>query len=81
MVCLYFDNNLRIRNIQLSTYSGFFAFTLMCFNSGDAILNDGIFFGFTKWVWLVIFNQALGGMLISHFNSRNLRELGSEVRR
>jgi UDP-sugar transporter A1/2/3 len=53
-----------ITNIQMCSVSMLFS-AIMCWNDIDVILSKGVFFGFNYTVWLVVLNQAIGGVLIA----------------
>ncbi|KAJ3121222.1 hypothetical protein HK098_003899 [Nowakowskiella sp. JEL0407] len=58
------ESSLWIRNIQLGIFSLLFAIPTMWFDSSD-IIKYGFFSGYTNLTWLVIFNQALGGIVVA----------------
>jgi UDP-galactose transporter len=53
-----------ITNIQMCSVSMLFSIFL-CWNDRDVILSKGVFYGFSYTVWLMIINQAIGGVLIA----------------
>jgi len=59
------NTSMWIRNIQLALFSGFFSFALMVMKAGDEISSNGLLSGYTGWVWVVVFNQAIGGICVS----------------
>ncbi|KAJ3277231.1 hypothetical protein HK104_003524 [Borealophlyctis nickersoniae] len=59
------DTNMWIRNIQLGLFGT--AFSVLPVLSADLqkVIKDGFFSGYTPLTWVVIFNQAIGGLLVS----------------
>jgi UDP-sugar transporter A1/2/3 len=53
------------RNIQLSLFGSLTSFVVMITNDYSGIETNGFFFGYTPLVWVVIFNQALGGLVVA----------------
>ena len=62
-----------VRNIQLGMFGSFLGVVTMFAKDGDKIQTQGIFFGYTPVVWLVVAMQAFGGLLVAvvvkHANS------------
>jgi len=54
-----------LRNVQLGSYSVVIGLIGMEINDGNKITEKGFFFGYTKLVWIVIFMQAFGGLLVA----------------
>lgn len=58
--------SLWVRNVQLSFYSLFPAFFVgVLFKDGQDIARDGFFAGYNFVVWLAIFFQAFGGLVVA----------------
>ena len=54
-----------IRNIQLGIYGTVIGLIGMRVKDGDKIDEKGIMFGYSILVWIVIFMQAFGGLLVA----------------
>ncbi|KAG1972212.1 UDP-galactose translocator [Pimephales promelas] len=54
-----------MRNIQLGIFGTLLGLLGMWWNDGAAIAEKGFLFGYTPLVWVVIFNQAFGGLLVA----------------
>lgn len=54
-----------IRNIQLALCGAFFSFWAMVLSDFSLIMSSGFFQGYTVLTWLVVINQALGGLLVA----------------
>ncbi|ORX85628.1 nucleotide-sugar transporter [Basidiobolus meristosporus CBS 931.73] len=54
-----------VRNIQLGIPGTLFSLIAMLFNDGMAISTDGFFQGYDFLTWIVVLNQALGGLLVA----------------
>ncbi|XP_056121269.1 UDP-galactose translocator [Rhinichthys klamathensis goyatoka] len=54
-----------MRNIQLGIFGTLLGLLGMWWNDGAAIADKGFLFGYTPLVWVVIFNQAFGGLLVA----------------
>lgn len=54
-----------LRNIQLGSYSVIIGLIGMKINDGTKVSQKGFFFGYTNLVWIVIFMQAFGGLLVA----------------
>ena len=54
-----------IRNIQLGIYGTVIGLIGMRVKDGDKIDEKGIMFGYSTLVWIVIFMQAFGGLLVA----------------
>ncbi|CAK9112211.1 UDP-N-acetylglucosamine transporter (Golgi UDP-GlcNAc transporter) (Solute carrier family 35 member A3) [Durusdinium trenchii] len=57
--------SLYIRNIQLASFGVILGLIPCALHDYDRIAEGGFFQGYDKWVWAVILNQALGGLLVS----------------
>ncbi|GMM51407.1 hypothetical protein DASB73_023650 [Starmerella bacillaris] len=58
--------SLWVRNVQLAFYSIFPALFLGVFvKDGKKIAENGFFYGYTALTWIVIFQQAFGGVLVA----------------
>ncbi|XP_057678799.1 CMP-sialic acid transporter [Corythoichthys intestinalis] len=59
------DTSLWVRNIQM--YLSGIACTLMgvLLNDGDKVIEHGFFYGYTPWVWFVVFMGSVGGLYTS----------------
>ncbi|XP_033124564.1 UDP-galactose translocator-like [Anneissia japonica] len=57
--------SLWLRNIQLGLLGAVLGLGAMWLKDGEAIQEKGFFFGYTKYVWMVIALQALGGLLVA----------------
>eukprot|EP00117_Sycon_ciliatum_P016034 scpid19399/ scgid3055/ UDP-galactose translocator; Solute carrier family 35 member A2; UDP-galactose transporter len=54
-----------MRNIQLGVFGTVIGLVGMLMNDGTAVAKNGFFYGYTGWVWFVIFMQAFGGLLVA----------------
>ncbi|XP_068713807.1 UDP-galactose translocator-like [Montipora foliosa] len=54
-----------LRNIQLGLYGTVIGLTGMYVKDGDKIADKGFLFGYSRVVWIVIFMQAFGGLLVA----------------
>ena len=54
-----------MRNIQLGIYGTVIGLIGMLIKDGDKIDTKGMMFGYTTVVWIVIFMQAFGGLLVA----------------
>lgn len=54
-----------IRNIQLALCGALFSFCAMMLSDFSLIRSAGFFQGYTVLTWLVVINQALGGLLVA----------------
>ena len=54
-----------LRNIQLGLYGTVIGIIGMEINDGAKIAEKGLLFGYTTVVWIVIFMQAFGGLLVA----------------
>jgi UDP-sugar transporter A1/2/3 len=54
-----------MRNIQLGLFGMMFSFMTMMFTDGVQIMEKGMFHGYNIITWMVVFNQALGGLLVA----------------
>lgn len=57
--------NLWTRNIQLGIFSIFFSLLAMMLKDGDEIFEVGMCYGYNTLTWIVILNQALGGLFVA----------------
>lgn len=69
---MYFEKILKgsktsvwLRNIQLGIYGTIIGLVGMHIKDGDKIDDKGMLFGYTTVVWIVIFMQAFGGLLVA----------------
>ncbi|KAJ3278850.1 hypothetical protein HK104_001971 [Borealophlyctis nickersoniae] len=58
-------NNIWIRNIQLALFTLSFSLVPIFTRDLPHILRNGFFSGYTPLTWVVILNQAVGGLLVS----------------
>jgi UDP-galactose transporter len=54
-----------LRNVQLGMYGIVIGWIGMWIKDGKKIQESGFFTGYTGLVWLVVFNQAFGGLLVA----------------
>ena len=54
-----------LRNIQLGMFGSLLGVIGMFVNDGAKIKQNGLFFGYSKLVWLVVVMQAFGGLLVA----------------
>nr|XP_033778753.1 UDP-galactose translocator [Geotrypetes seraphini] len=54
-----------LRNVQLSLFGTSLGLLVLWYNDGPAVAKQGFFFGYTPMVWIVILNQAFGGLLVA----------------
>ena len=57
--------SLWMRNIQLSLFGSLTAVLGMMINDGGAVMSLGFFYGYNFLVFFVVFQQALGGLIVS----------------
>ena len=69
---MYFEKILKgskaslwLRNVQLGTFGVIIGLVGMMFKDGAKVRETGFFTGYTLVVWLVVFNQAFGGLLVA----------------
>ena len=69
---IYFEKILKgsevsvwIRNVQLSSLSLPLALATALLTDGAQIADRGLLFGFDLWVWFVILQNAMGGLLVA----------------
>ncbi|CAF1117253.1 unnamed protein product [Adineta steineri] len=54
-----------VRNIQLAIFGIIFGLLIVFFFDYKAVMDKGFFQGYTTIVWIVIFLQAIGGLIIA----------------
>ena len=54
-----------LRNVQLGMYGIVIGLIGMWIKDGEKIQERGFFTGYTTLVWLVVYNQAFGGLLVA----------------
>ncbi|XP_051865732.1 UDP-galactose translocator isoform X2 [Pristis pectinata] len=54
-----------LRNVQLGLFGTLLGLGALWSKDGPAVAEKGFFFAYTPMVWCVIFNQALGGLLVA----------------
>ncbi|ORZ03904.1 nucleotide-sugar transporter-domain-containing protein [Syncephalastrum racemosum] len=54
-----------VRNLQLGVCGATFSFVGMLLADGVAVWQHGMFHGYSLLTWLVVINQALGGLLVA----------------
>jgi len=54
-----------LRNVQLGIYGTLIGLIGMQIKDGDKIAEKGLLFGYSNVVWIVIFMQAFGGLLVA----------------
>ncbi|KAJ1560615.1 hypothetical protein HK096_007904, partial [Nowakowskiella sp. JEL0078] len=59
------ESSIWIRNIQLGLFSLLFSVIGMIASDSFLILEFGFFKGYSTLVWMVVVNQALGGLLVA----------------
>lgn len=59
------QSNIWVRNIQLGIFGIFFSFVTMVINDGEEIRVKGMFYGYNTLTAMVIFNQAIGGLIVA----------------
>jgi len=57
--------SLYVRNIQLGFIGIVFGLVAMFVNDGDKVISKGFFFGYDAVVWIVIFLQSFGGIMVA----------------
>ncbi|XP_055520996.1 UDP-galactose translocator [Leucoraja erinacea] len=69
---VYFERMLKgssasvwLRNVQLGLFGTLLGLVAMWSKEGTAIVQKGFFHAYTPMVWVVVFNQALGGLLVA----------------
>jgi UDP-sugar transporter A1/2/3 len=72
MAGVYFEKILKnsnasiwTRNIQLGMFGTFFALLTVYLNDGMGVSEKGFFFGYTPLVWVNIFIQSFGGLIVA----------------
>jgi len=58
-------DSLWVRNAQLATFGITLGLTIGIFRDGEKIMERGYFQGFTYMTWCVIFDNAVGGLLVA----------------
>ena len=59
------EGSLWLRNIQLALFGLILGMGGVLINDGRQIMELGFFYGYNRWTIAVIFNQALGGLIIA----------------
>lgn len=59
------DASVWLRNVQLGMFGSITALLTMAVKDGVKISDDGVFYGYSILVWLVISQQALGGLIVA----------------
>ncbi|CAF3345558.1 unnamed protein product [Rotaria sp. Silwood1] len=54
-----------VRNIQLAIFGTIFGLVIVCIFDYKAVMDKGFFQGYSTVVWIVIFLQAIGGLIIA----------------
>ncbi len=72
MAGVYFEKILKssnvsvwTRNIQLGLFGTFFALMTVYLNDGTGVGEKGFFFGYTPLVWVNVFIQSFGGLIVA----------------
>lgn len=59
------DASIWLRNIQMGFFGSIFALITICLTDGTKVKNDGLFYAYTPMVWIAIFVQSAGGLLVA----------------
>jgi len=59
------ESNIWIRNIQLGVFGAFFSLITMLLQDGANISENGLFYGYNLLTVVVIFMQAIGGLVVA----------------
>lgn len=59
------DVTVWMRNVQLGLYGFVIGLVGSLLKDGAAIAENGFFYGYNRWTWLAILNQAFGGLLVA----------------
>lgn len=59
------SQSLYLRNVQLGFIGFIFGLITMYFNDGTQVADKGFFYGYDTVVWIVIFLQSFGGILVA----------------
>lgn len=59
------NSDIWVRNIQLGVFGTLFSLVGMLLNDWNAISTAGIFSGYNALAWLVVINQAVGGLVVA----------------
>lgn len=59
------SQSLYLRNVQLGFIGFIFGLITMYFNDGTQVTDKGFFYGYDTVVWIVIFLQSFGGILVA----------------
>jgi UDP-sugar transporter A1/2/3 len=59
------QTSLWVRNIQLGVFGAICSFVLMVLNDYSLIAEQGLLYGYNGYVYTVILNQALGGLVVA----------------
>ncbi len=54
-----------LRNVQLGGIGVIFGLVTMKVNDGPKVRDHGFFYGYDKWVWLVVCLQSFGGLMVA----------------
>jgi UDP-sugar transporter A1/2/3 len=54
-----------MRNIQLSLFGASFSWAAMMINDGSKVMEKGVWQNYDWVTWVVVFNQALGGLIVA----------------
>ena len=54
-----------LRNIQLGMFGAILGVITMLVKDGEKIASEGMFFGYSRLVWVVVAMQAFGGLLVA----------------
>jgi len=59
------ESNIWIRNIQLGVFGALFSLLTMVLQDGAKISENGLFYGYNMLTFVVIFMQAIGGLVVA----------------
>ena len=65
MVLKESDTSVWMRNVQLGIYGSSTAVISMMAKDGPAVMQNGFFYGYSPLVWMVVIQQAVGGLIVA----------------
>ncbi|CAM9776003.1 unnamed protein product [Scytosiphon promiscuus] len=57
--------SLWVRNMQLSGFGVLLGFLCVCVKDGDAVLENGFFYGYNYAVWMAVLLNSMGGLVVA----------------
>lgn len=65
MVLKESDTSIWMRNVQLGIFGSSTAMISMLAKDGPAVVKNGFFYGYSPLVWVVVVQQAVGGLIVA----------------